>query len=124
MSFSFSGPSPDLSYAMAGGAVVGVLYSTIIAKTNPWPIPIFVMRELADSLFYHLARIGLRPPNDRSAAQLYVITNLTANVATLLVLRQMELIGNIGTVVFASLMAIEMICKCADFSKYRIDRIG
>ncbi len=120
---SFSGPSPDLYYAVAGGALIGGLYSAIV-KTNGWPIAIFAIREVADYIFYALAKIKMNPPSDRSCAQLYAVTNLTVNVATLLVLRQMQLIGNIGTAIFASLMAIEVACKCADFSKYRIDCVG
>lgn len=120
MSFSFDGPSPTLYQAIAGGMIVGALYSAI-AKTSSLSIVIFAVRELADSMFYRLASIFFQPSNDRNKAKIYAATNLTVNVGTLLALRRLEFIGKLGTQIFLGIMAIEMTCKFADFSKYRVD---
>jgi hypothetical protein len=122
MTFAFSGPSPNLFLAINGGMLIGGLYSTI-AKTNPLPILIFAIRELADYILYRLAEIISHASDDRSRAKVYAVTNLTVNVATLLLLRQLDLIGRIGTQIFLGLMAIETACKYADFSLYRVNPV-
>jgi hypothetical protein len=122
MTFSFSGPDPDIFWPAWGGMMIGAAYSTI-ANTNQLPVVIFVIRELADWILYRLAIVLSNQPVDRTCAKIYAATNLTVNVATLCLLRQMNLIGQIGTRIFLGVMALEMMCKYADFSKYRVDQI-
>jgi hypothetical protein len=122
MSFSFSGPDPDIIWSACGGMAIGAIY-TAVAKTNQYPVVIFAAKELADWILYRLAFILSNQPVDRTCAKIYAATSLTVNVATLCLLRQMTLIGKVGTQIFLGAMALELACKCADFSKYRVDPI-
>lgn len=121
---SFSGPSHlHLPLAMAGSYMIGELYQAI-AMTNTLPSLILVIREIADWIFYRLAITLFRPFHDRCRAQIYAATNLTVNIATLGVFLRLQLIGKIGTQICIGIMTIEMVCKCLDFSKYRVHPIN
>ncbi len=118
MTFSFSGPTlQGLVGGFAGAICLGTVYSSI-ANTNKRPIDILVGKEIADFVLYHFfsAFVDDVP---RARAKVYAVTNLTVNVATLVVFRRLQLIGQVGTAVFCSLMAIEMTFKYANFKKYQ-----
>lgn len=120
MTFSFSGPSlASLGPSMLGAIFVGEVYSAV-AGTNRQPIKILMVKEIADWAFYEVAS-AFSQNIPQNKAKIYAVTNLTVNIATLIVLRRLQLIGNMGTVIFSSFMAIEMICKQVDFPKYRAD---
>lgn len=122
MTFSFSGPAAyGLVPAVAGSLFLGYVY-TNLAHTNDSPILILMGREIAGRFFYGIA--SNFASDSRGEAKIYAATNLIVNIATLIVFRRLQLIGNIGTAVFAGLMAIEMACKWADFSKYRTVQMG
>lgn len=120
MSFSFEGPSTDIIFATWGGMLLGGFYSDL-AKTNQLPALIFATRELADWILFRSAVLLSNSPCDRTCAKIYAFTNLTVNMGTLCLLRKMDLIGQIGTSIFLGLMALEMACKYADLSRYRVE---
>lgn len=121
MAFTFSGPSCSGLYpAIFGGIVVGAVYSAI-AKTNGLPILVFMVRELADCVFYKIAMtLGSHKDNARRNAKIYAVTNLMINAATLIVLYRLQLIAVKGITIFAALMSIELACKVVDISKYHV----
>jgi hypothetical protein len=119
----FSGPNMPFSAALTAG-IMGGFYG-VLTKTNPWcTASVFIMREGLNGLLY---RIGLILCDlewfykNRSRAKLYAVTNLSANIMTLVLLRRIKLIGEIGSRVFVGLMAVEMVCKCLDFPRYSND---
>ncbi len=113
----FSGPSwNNLLESTVGAGVVGGIY-TELSQTNGLAVPILIMRELVDCVFYNLAT--LYATEAETKAKVYAFTNITVNLATLWIMRRARLIANIGTAVFAALMAVELACKWVDFAKYR-----
>jgi hypothetical protein len=119
MTCSFSGPSVGGLYSSLVGAMfVGVVYSSI-AKTNRLPALILMKREVANWALYQFACGWTGKPSSQRRAKIYAATNLTVNIVTLMVLRRLQLIGQMGTAVFTSLMAIEMACQWVNFSHYR-----
>lgn len=119
MTFSFSGPSAGGLYSsLMGAMLVGVVYSSI-AKTNRLPALILMEREVANWALYQFACSWVGKPCPKKRARIYATTNLTVNLVTLIALRRLQLIGQMGTAFFASLMAIEMTCQWVNFSHYR-----
>lgn len=113
----FSGPSwNNLLKSTIGAGIVGGIYDEL-SQTSGLTIFILVIREIADCIFYNLAT--LYATEAETKAKVYAFTNITVNVGTLWMMRRARLIANIGTAVFAALMAIELVFKWADFVKYR-----
>lgn len=116
---NFSGPSWDglIFHSIIGASIVGVMFDLIV-KPNRSSIQIFQIREIADLVLYELVSF-LYGTSEKKKAMIYSITNLTVNVGMMALMRRLQLISNIGSAVFASIIAIEMTCKWSDFSKYK-----
>jgi hypothetical protein len=128
MTYTFSGPSILGFYPPVtafGAVVIGGLYHAFTDTADSsnqkkgLVVVILMVRETIDFLFYQIGCVFSRASSSRKKAQVYAGTNLTVNIMTLFALRRLELIGNVGTAVFATLIAIEMACKWFDFSKYQ-----
>jgi hypothetical protein len=126
MTYTFSGPSilglyPTVFGALVVGGVCHAFADTAnsSSKTSGLFIVILMVRETIDLFFYEIGCVFSQASTSRKKAQVYAVTNLTVNMMTLFASRRVELIGNIGTAAFATLMAIEMACKWCDFSKYQ-----
>jgi hypothetical protein len=123
MDFSFSGPSLiGLIPALAGAVCIGGVYCAL-TNTSALVVSVLIVREIADWAFYRLAAFFGKAQDGRSKAKVYAVTNLSVNLAALIALRYLELIANLGTLIFASLMVLELACKYADFTKYHASRI-
>ncbi|WP_068466805.1 hypothetical protein [Candidatus Protochlamydia phocaeensis] len=115
---SFSGPSLwELPFRPIVGFVGGCLYGVLFKVPIGLAASAFSIRELADPIFFNIANAFVGDGGKKSA-RIYAITNLTVNVATLVLLYRWNLIGQIGLIAFSALMGLEMLCKWADFSKY------
>ena len=119
MTFSFSGPSlSTLPASLAGAFLVGnVLVSA--ADMDSAIVGCLVWRAAADFAIYHFFKDQNQIKSPKALAELYCFTNLTVNVATLQILRFVDVIGPLGTAVYVSFICIEFFTKCLNFSKFR-----
>ncbi len=122
MTYSFSGPTITSLPISLGGAflVGGVLTST--ANMDSGIVGCSLWRAAADFAIYNFFKDRDQTESPRTLAKLYAFTNLTVNVATLMILRSVEVIGPFGTAVYASMIGIELFTKFLNFSKYRNTR--